>query len=314
MAGCSPGFEEVRTFDPVQRCWFLTGPTASGKTAVGLELAARIGAEIISVDSMAVYLGMDVGTAKPTLAERQSIPHHLIDIVTPDTEFSLSQYVALAHETVAEIRARNRQVLFVGGTPLYLKSLLRGVYPGPPADWAFRRQIEEELGRVGVQALHERLRQMDPLSAARLHPNDKRRIVRALEVYKVTGIPLSHQQTHFETPRSDACNRVMTFRWPRAHLHQRIETRVVRMFEAGLVGEVRKLLEKYGRLGRTAAQAVGYREVADHLRGKRDLEATVERVTTRTRQFARRQETWFRSLSECEWLEISDAETPGDIA
>jgi len=150
------------TFPPIHDAWFLTGPTASGKSRVGIELAERIGAEIISLDSMAVYRGMDIGTAKPTAAERSRVVHHLLDVVDPNTDFSLSEYVRAAHQVIAELRSRNRPAVFVGGTPLYLKALLRGLYPGPPADWEFRRQIEDELALHGLEALHKRLELVDP--------------------------------------------------------------------------------------------------------------------------------------------------------
>lgn len=302
------------TFAPIRDAWYLTGPTASGKTRVGLELAERLGAEIVSLDSMAIYRGMDVGTAKPSPADRQRVPHHLLDIVDPNVEFSLSEYLRAAHAAVREIQARNRQVLFVGGTPLYLKALLRGLYPGPPADWEFRRQIEEEVQLHGVEALHQRLELVDPLSAARLHPHDKRRIIRALEVYRITGQPLSHRQTQFEegTP-ADRC-KVFVLSWPRPDLHVRIDARVDRMFTSGLVEEVGRLLEQYHQLSRTALQAVGYREVIEHLRGERGLPATVELVKARTRQFARRQDTWFRSLQECRTVEQTDASEPAETA
>src|SRR6185503_17170192 len=151
-----------KSFPPIHDAWYLTGPTASGKSGVGIELAKRLGAEIISLDSMALYRGMDVGTAKPTPAERLRVVHHLLDLVDPNTDFSLSEYVQAAHRVVADLRASNRPALFVGGTPLYLKSLLRGLYPGPPADWEFRRQIEEELAQHGLEALHKRLELVDP--------------------------------------------------------------------------------------------------------------------------------------------------------
>jgi tRNA dimethylallyltransferase len=280
-------------------CWFLTGATAAGKTTIGLELAERLKAEIVSLDSMAIYRGMDVGTAKPAPADRQRVPHHLIDVIDPSEEFSLAQYVDAAHAAIAEIRARGREVLFVGGTPLYLKSLLRGIFQGPPADWNLRNQIEAELEEVGLAALHERLALLDPLTAARLHPNDKRRIIRALEVYRLTGQPISHLQMQFDEGRPAAACKVFVLDWPRAALHRRIEARVDRMFAAGLVDETRGLLDRHGSLSRTASQAVGYREVIEHLHGRRGLAETIEHVKARTRQFARRQETWFRSLSEC---------------
>jgi tRNA dimethylallyltransferase len=298
------------TFPPIRDAWFLTGPTASGKSRVGIEMAERLGAEILSLDSMALYRGMDVGTAKPSAADRSRVVHHLLDLVDPDTEFSLSEYVAAAHQKVAELSARRCPALFVGGTPLYLKSLLRGLYPGPPADWEFRRQVEEELVQYGLESLHQRLEMVDPVTAARLHPHDKRRIIRALEVFRHTGEPLSHQQTQFEegTP-AEQC-RVFVLSWSRAGLHRRIDARVDGMFARGLVDEVRRLLEQFGQLSRTAMQAVGYREVVEHLQGDRDLATTIELVKTRTRQFARRQDTWFRSLSECRIIAQDEQSEP----
>ncbi len=287
-------------------CWYLTGATASGKTGAGLALAERIGAEIISLDSMALYREMDIGTDKPTPQQRQRVPHHLLDVLSPHDEFSVSNYLDAARRIVAEIRLRGREVLFVGGTPLYLKALLRGIFRGPPADWEFRREVEEELVRVGLPALYQRLQQVDPLSADKLHPHDKRRIIRALEVYRATGRPISHLQTQFEEGRpADRC-RVFVLSWPRESLHQRINRRVEAMFAAGFVDEVRGLLDRHGELSRTALQAVGYREVIEHLRGQRDLAATIEAVKARTRQFARHQETWFRSLSECRFVPLQE--------
>lgn len=301
-------------FEPVTNCWFLTGPTASGKTDVGLELAGLLDAEIISLDSMAVYRDMNVGTAKPTVEQRARVPHHLIDLVSPVDSYSLSEYLSAAHEVIAQIRERKKQVLFVGGSALYLKALLRGLYSGPPANWEFRQQIEEELQEAGLEALHERLRLVDPLSAAKLHPRDKRRIIRALEVFTLTGQPLSHAQTQFDEPRPESGCRVITLDWPRPVLHERIERRVSDMFEQGLVEEVRLLLDKYGQLGRTASQAVGYREVIAMVRGEADRDTTIHLVQKRTRQFARRQGTWFRSLAECHFWPCEPGESPGERA
>jgi tRNA dimethylallyltransferase len=285
-------------------CWFLTGATASGKTQVSLELAKRLDAEIISLDSMAIYRGMDLGTAKPTVNQRAEIPHHLIDVIDPTDRFSVSQYCEMAHQTIDEIRGRGKQVLFVGGTALYLKSLLRGMFEGPPADWDFRKQIEDEIEEMGNEFLHQRLQMIDPVSAHHLHPNDKRRIIRALEVYKSTGQPISHWQLQFdEGHQADQC-RVFTLRHARPILHQRIEQRVEQMFAAGLVEEVRGLLDQWTELGTTARQAVGYREVIEHLQNDVDLESTREKVRVRTRRFARHQETWFRGLSECRLIDL----------
>jgi len=301
------------TFEPVRDCWYLTGATASGKTRVGIELAKLLNAEIVSLDSMSVYREMNLGTAKPTNQQRAEVPHHLLDVVAPNVEYSLSQYVRDAHRVIGEIRSRGREVLFVGGTPLYLKALLRGVYPGPPADWEFRDQIEAELETVGIEALHARLEQVDPLAAAKLHPNDKRRIIRALEVYKQTGRPLSHEQTHFDDAPHTQC-KAFVMAWQRPTLHRRIEARVERMFQMGLVEEVKALLDRYGDFSRTAAQAVGYREVIELLRNGQELPAIIEQVQARTRQFARRQETWFRNLAECEFVPLYEEPDPKEFA
>lgn len=290
---------------PAAECWYLTGATASGKTAVGLALARALGAEIISLDSMAIYRGMDVGTAKPTAEERASVPHHLIDIVAPHEEFSVAQYLDAAHAKIAEIRLRGRDVLFVGGTPLYLKALLRGLFEGPPANWELRREIEREVADVGGAALHAHLEQVDPLAASAIHPNDTRRLIRALEVFRATGQPISHRQLEFDEARPASERRVFVLRRSREEQHARINARVDDMLERRLVDEVRRLTSGGQRLGRTALQAVGYREVIEHLRGDYDSATMTARIKTRTRQFAKRQGVWFRSLSECRWIEIA---------
>ena len=285
-------------------CWFLSGATATGKTAVGIALAQQIGAEVISLDSMTVYRGMDIGTAKPSPDERAMVPHHLIDIVDPSVEFSVAQYVDVASATVANIRSRGKEPLFVGGTPLYLKSLLRGLFDGPPADWQMRHEIEQELEQVGQPALYDRLVQIDPVAASNIHPHDKRRLIRALEVHRATGQPISHQQLQFEEGRPAEECRVFVLRRPREELHRRIEERVRAMVGAGLVEEVRQLTS-VGELGRTARQAVGYREAIAYLAGEYDHDEMVARITYRTRRFAKRQGTWFRSLSECRFVDIA---------
>ena len=295
-------------------CWFLTGATASGKTSVSLELARRIDAEIISLDSMAIYREMNIGTAKPNAEQLAAIPHHLIDIVDPNESFSVSQYRESALEKIDAIRSRGKQVLFVGGTALYLKSLLRGMFEGPPADWDFRNEVEKEIAEMGSEFLHQRLQMIDPVSAHNLHPNDHRRIIRALEVYKLTGQPISHWQMQFDDGNSENQCRVFTIRHARPILHQRIEERVDRMFENGLIDEVRSLLENWTVLGKTAAQAVGYREAIAHIEDELDLETTIEKVRVRTRRFARHQETWFRGLSECRMIDIEGELDPASLA
>ena len=301
-------------FSPATDCWFLSGATASGKTAVGVELARQIGAEIVSLDSMAVYRGMDVGTAKPTAHQRGAVPHHLFDVLDPHEDFSLARYLEEAHGVIDQVKARGREVLFVGGTPLYLKGLLRGIFRGPPADWDLRAQLEEEARDQGPEFLHRRLAQVDPIAAERLHPNDTRRLIRALEVYEKTGQPISQLHQQFDTGRDRHECRVFVLDWPTPQLNARIDRRVDAMFAAGLVEEVRTLLDRPRPLSKTAAQAVGYREVIEHLQGVRGLAKTIELVKTRTRRFAKRQRTWFRSLSECRFVPVQAPLDPAETA
>lgn len=295
-------------------CWYITGATASGKSTVSMILAERLNAEIISLDSMAIYRGMDIGTAKPGLEELGRVPHHLIDIRDPVEAFSVTEYREAAIAAIDEIKAKGKEVLFVGGTALYLKGLLRGIFDGPPADWEFRKQIEAEVADVGDEALHDRLKNVDPVTAHKLHVNDRRRVIRALEVYKITGKPISHWQMEFDNGRSWEECKVFSLRHPRPVLHERIEARVDQMFEAGLVDEVSTLLNLWNELGHTASQAVGYREVIEHIQGERNLDETIEKVRVRTRRFARHQETWFRGLSEVTMIDIAGDWTPEMLA
>ena len=298
---------------PVENCWFLTGATAVGKTQVGLLLAEKLGAEILSLDSMAIYRGMDIGTAKPTAEQQAVLPHHLIDIADPDEDYSIERYLKAAHAKITEVAERGRQVLFVGGTPLYLKALLRGLSAGPPANWQLREEIEAEVAEVGNQGLYERLEQLDPLAASQIHPHDTRRLIRAVEVFRITGEPISHHQLQFEEGRAAEDCRVFVLRRNREEQHQRINQRVDAMIERGLVEEVRQLTAGGSQLGRTASQAVGYREVLDYLAGG-DRETMVADVKTRTRRFAKRQGTWFRSLGECRFVDLVGEVAPEEIA
>lgn len=294
----------------IRECWFLTGATASGKSTLSIPLARELDAEIISLDSMAIYRGMTIGTAKPSLEQQQQVPHHMIDLLEPNQTYSVSQYREAALEKVHQIRERGRQVLFVGGTALYLQALLKGIFEGPPADWEFRSQVEQELEETGPEALHQRLEMFDPLSAQKLHPNDTRRIIRALEVLHVTGQPISHMQREFERAMKPEQCRVFWLHLPRPQLHQRIEHRVDQMFAQGLVDEVQDLLDRFGQLSHSAMQAVGYKEVIAHLQGEYDREQAIEQVKIRTRRFARGQETWFRNMQESRSVErAGDYET-----
>lgn len=299
---------------PLRNCLFLTGPTSSGKTSLAIEVANRLDAEIISLDSMAIYRGMDIGTAKPNKTEQERANHHLIDILEPTESYSVSAYVAEAHATAKRIRESGKKVLVCGGTPLYLKSLIRGLFLGPEADWEFREAVEEDIKRFGEKSLHDRLAQVDPLLADKIHLHDHRRIIRALEVAKFTGQPLSHWQQQFDTPASRTDFPVAVLQLERSWLHERVNSRVETMLAQGLASEVAALVDKHGKLGRTAAQAVGYREMLDFLAGSTTEQETAELIKAHTRQFARRQEIWFRGLKELVGVPVTPACSNGTIA
>ena len=289
----------------VEEVIVLTGPTASGKSSVAIELAKLIHGEILSLDSIAVYRKMNIGTAKPSDEEQQEVRHHLIDLVNPNDDFSVACYLTAAHAAVDEIKNRGRIPIFVGGTPMFLKGILRGFNSGPPADWVFRESVEADLKTHGIAALKARLNQVDPLAANRIHDSDTRRIIRALEFAKITGTPISHHQTQFECTRNASECNVFSLAWPRDQLHRRINQRVERMFQQGLIEEVKSLLFNYNKLSRTASQAVGYREIIEGIEQSHSIEQMQEEVSAHTRQLARRQETWFRSFPEIQPVEAS---------
>src|SRR5579863_8128177 len=297
----------------LKQCWFLAGPTACGKTAAGCELAGLLDAEIIALDSMSLYRGMDVGTAKPDAAAQRRVPHHLIDILEPHEEYSLAQYVGAAERAAREIVSRGSVPLFVGGTGLYLRGVLRGVFEGPPADWNLRRELEAIARCEGNEVLHSRLSRVDPHLAARFPAADIRRVIRGVEVFERTGVPLSIQQRQEPLP-ADQRPRVYWLHPPRAWLYERINRRVDEMLEAGLVAEVKGLLARELRLGKTARQALGYKEVIGHLEHGVSLPESIALIQTRTRQFAKRQHTWFKNLVECNPIAISGSESPIEIA
>jgi tRNA dimethylallyltransferase len=293
---------------PFHRAIYLTGPTASGKTAVGIALARRLDAEIIALDSATLYRAMDIGTGKPTMTERGSIPHHLIDVIDPWESASVSDYRAWAERAVCEIENRGKRALFVGGTALYLKILLRGLFRGPGADAGLRARLDREADALGEQSLHDRLAVLDPRSAARLHPNDRRRVIRALEVIELAGRPLSVLQSQHDRPGPPGVP-VLALDVPRACLNDRINRRVHGFFQDGLIDEVVRLQAGIRPLSPAAISAIGYREVIAMLGGSQTLDQTVEQVQTRTRQFAKRQGTWFRGLQEVRSVAVAPDET-----
>jgi tRNA dimethylallyltransferase len=291
---------------------YLTGPTASGKTAVGIALARRTGAEVLALDSMTLYRGLDIGTAKPTLEERQGVPHHLLDLLDPWESASVAWYRDQALAKLRDLAVRGIPALFVGGTPLYLKALLRGLFDGPAANLELRAALEHEALTHGDAALHGRLARLDPATAARLHPHDRRRVIRALEILDATGQRPSDLQLQHGQPAATA--HVVALQMPRPALHRRIDARVQRMMAQGLVEEVRRLRAGSRPPGHVAAQAVGYHEVGESLEGRIDEPAAIARIQARTRQFARRQETWFRGLAEVTPFPIEPDEPAAAIA
>ncbi|HLJ95915.1 MAG TPA: tRNA (adenosine(37)-N6)-dimethylallyltransferase MiaA, partial [Gemmataceae bacterium] len=287
--------------DVFQSVLILTGPTGCGKTALGIALAERLGAEIVSMDSMALYRALDIGTAKPDARDRQRVQHHLIDVRDPWESASVAWWLQEAARCAADIERRGKRALLVGGTPLYLKAVLRGLFDGPPADVALRRRLSQEAASVGSQVLHQRLADIDPAAARRLHPNDLRRVIRALEVWELTGRPMSawqQQWTDDKLPRA-ASSRCLCIDLPREELYDRINARVDQMLAAGLVEEVRRLRLLPQPISQEAAQALGYKEIFAHLDGQMTLAEAVTLIKTRSRNFAKRQLTWFRQLPEC---------------
>lgn len=282
----------------------IVGPTAVGKTKMAIELALRLGGEVVTADSMQVYKGLDIGTDKPTAAERKGVPHHLIDIVEPDQRFNVAQYQKLAHETIQEVHRRGKLPILSGGTGLYVKAVLdEFLFPDEGADYALRAALQKEAKERGPEWLHQRLAEIDPLTARRLHPNDVRRVIRAIEVYETTGKPLSQ---HLETAgRSEPRYRtaMIGLTRPRPVLYQRINQRVDRQINSGLVEEVRRLMQQYGDLP-VARQALGYKEIAAYLRGETSFERAVELLKRNTRRYAKRQFTWFRRDPRIVWFDL----------
>jgi tRNA dimethylallyltransferase len=296
----------VKLPPPFSNSLILTGPTASGKTALALELAGMLNAEIIAMDSMTLYRGMDIGTSKPTKEERARVPHHLIDVLDPWESGNVAWWLGEAARVCLDIESRGKQVLFVGGTPFYLKALIHGLFDAPPADEKLRQELEEEAAQLGGAALHARLAAVDPASAQRLHPNDVRRVIRALEVCQLAGRPLSEMQTQgwwdSAVPTDDS-PRCLALDVPRPELYDRINRRVESMVAAGWPDEVRRLRELLQPLSKEAAKALGYHEMADYLDGKSALSTAVETIRLRSRQFAKRQLTWLRNLPGCRFVE-----------
>lgn len=281
----------------LQRFPVIVGPTAGGKSALAVALAHHLhtrglgGGEVVTADSMQVYQGMDIGTAKPTPLERAGIPHHLLDIVEPREHFSVERWLELANAAIVEIRARRNTPIVVGGTHFYVKALLEGLFEGPGADPAVRQSLDQ----LTTDELRAEILRVDPHAALRLHPNDRRRTIRALEVFRLTGTPLSTHQTQWDRGRVRPDALVVGLDWPAPDINRRINARVRAMIDRGLADEARGLWSR-GALGTQAREALGYKQLIDHFEGRSSLDDAVERIKIETRRFSKNQRTWLRRL------------------
>ncbi|HET7826837.1 MAG TPA: tRNA (adenosine(37)-N6)-dimethylallyltransferase MiaA [Anaeromyxobacter sp.] len=278
----------------------IAGPTASGKTSLAVELARRVGGEIVNADSQQVYRGLDVGTAKPTPEERRAAPHHLVDVVEPGEGMDAARFVALADGAIADVAARGKVPIVAGGTGLYLRALLHGVVAAPGRDPALRARLEDEAGRIGRPALHARLAAIDPEAARTIRPNDLVRIVRALEIAAAGRRPSELHASHaFRPDRYDAA--IFALEPPRAELHARIDVRVAAMFAGGILDEARALAARFG--GAVPGKLpIGYAEALACVRGALPLDEAIRRVQVAHRRYARRQIVWLRKERGVEWV------------
>ena len=291
----------------------ILGVTGSGKGQLAFDLAESMGAEIISIDSMKVYRRMNIGTAKPPQAARKRIKYHLIDVVEPSYSFSVGVFLELAHAAVEQIEQRNKPIVAVGGTALYVKALLYGLFEGPGTDEQVRKQLDRQAEEKGLEHLYQELKKIDSAAAGRIHPNDRKRIIRALEVYNITGKPISNLQQQFgaEKPLRDWT--IIGLRREKVVENQRINARVKKMIDSRLVDEVEGLLVEDKPLSRQACCAIGYAEIIDYLNGRISLEDATELIKKNTRRLAKNQRTWFKSFKDVHWLDIEADEPPEKI-
>lgn len=296
---------------PELRPILIAGATAVGKSGAAMIVAEALGGEIISVDSMQVYQGMDIGTAKPTAAERARMPHHLLDVAGLDEAFDAAVFVQQALEAMRGVQARGHVPVLCGGTGLYFQALLGGLGNSPEPDPALRTELEQ----TPLAALLDELARMDPPTWEKIDRNNPRRVIRAVEVLRLTGKPFSAQRADWESKGGEPVARhFFILARESADMHQRINLRVDEMFAAGLVAETAGLLGRGLGSNRTAMQAIGYRQVIEHLRGERDLAGTIELVKIRTRQYAKRQLTWFKRQRNCDWVRLAPEQSGGDAA
>ncbi|MBI4810144.1 MAG: tRNA (adenosine(37)-N6)-dimethylallyltransferase MiaA [Ignavibacteriales bacterium] len=287
----------------------LVGPTASGKTPISLSIAERLNGEIISADSRQVYKFMDIGTAKPTRDERKRVRHYFVDEILPDREFNAGEFGKKGRLIIDEIIQRGKTPIVVGGSGLYIQALVDGFFDGPSADQTIRHQLTQRMKEIGAEKLLEELKRIDPIAAASMLPSNTRRIIRALEVYKITGMPISELHKSRFTINFSAV--FVGLHWERQELYERINRRVDYMLEKGLIDEVKNLQERGYSSGLNALQTVGYKEVFDYLQGKNNYMRMVELIKQNSRRYAKRQLTWFKRDKRIKWFDVqSDKNFP----
>lgn len=285
----------------------ICGPTASGKTDTALLACEKLNGEIVSADSMQIYCGLDIGTAKASLAEQARIPHHLLDICDPGERFSVADYKTAATKAVRDIYERGKLPVICGGTGQYISAMIEGLtFSDTPTDLDLRRQLVEEAAEKGLPSLYSQLQALDPETAIRVAATDQKRIIRAMEVYRLTGKTMTQQNLDSRRNAPDFCFKAYCLSHDRAILYERINARVIRMFQSGLEEEVRALLDLNLPVDSTCFQAIGYKEVLPYLQGLTTLEQTIADIQQATRRYAKRQLTWFRKLPGLEWLENHD--------
>ncbi|MHC4203064.1 MAG: tRNA (adenosine(37)-N6)-dimethylallyltransferase MiaA [Planctomycetota bacterium] len=291
----------------------ILGVTASGKGRLAFDLAEHLDAEIISIDSMKVYRRMDIGTAKPPKEARQRIKYHLIDVVEPSDSFSVGTFINASSDVIEQINNRNGKIVAVGGTALYIKSLLYGLFDGAGTDEQIRAELRERANAEGLVELYRELMKIDPVAAERINPNDAKRIMRALEVYQLTGKPISSFQKQWEQRQIKHNWTIIGLRREKADASSRINRRVKKMISAGLVDEVKSLLDEEKPLSKQARCAIGYAEIIEYLNGQISLEDAIESIKVNTRRLAKGQRTWFKTFTNVHWLDVVEDETPQQI-
>jgi tRNA dimethylallyltransferase len=289
----------------------ILGVTASGKGRLAFDLAESLGAEIISIDSMKVYRRMDIGTAKPPRQARERIKYHLIDVVEPSEAFNVGSFLDLAYDAIEQIKGRKKRIIAVGGTALYIKALLYGLFEGPGSDKQIRAELQAEAENEGLEQLYRQLTEIDPVTAERIGHRDRKRIIRALEVYKITGKPISSLQQQFDAEKPLHDWTIIRLRREKSVESSRINQRAKKIIAAGLVDEVKALLAEEKPLSQQARCAIGYAEIIDYLNGKISLENATELIKKNTRRFAKNQRTWFKTFKNVTWLDV-EAEEPAE--